>query len=291
MKTKTNNDVVRYKIYNYDNPDMHINFNINIMPYSEKHRHDFWEIMIMLQDGCINVVNGAASELLEEEIQILRPDDLHYTKKLKTDGYRLLNLEIKTEFFETFLKMFSPSLFENMRECPGVIPKYKLTRNTFEKVFYLMSLAQRFYDEVDEARQFLLKEIVAIVMAEFQESFYTEKINKKADRLFSSMFITLLNQPENICLKLHEVCKKYPCSVEYAIRQFKEEGMAETPNMIFRKIKLGYACSLLKTTNMTIISICEKAGYNNLGFFNRLFRETYGITPKVYRKIYRDAKI
>ena len=98
--------ITRYEIYDYENPDMKIGFHLNITPYTEKHQHNFWEIMLMIQNDCINVINGKEIELREMEIQILRPDDIHYCKRMNKEEHLLLNIEIKTEFFEDILKNF-----------------------------------------------------------------------------------------------------------------------------------------------------------------------------------------
>ena len=44
------------------------------------------------------------------------------------------------------------------------------------------------------------------------------------------------------------------------------------------------ARTLLKNRNMTVESISEAVGYQNVEHFNRLFKRTYGITPVQYRK-------
>ena len=152
-----------------------------------------------------------------------------------------------------------------------------------------MRLAQRYYEVDAPERQFFSKKLLAFVLFAFEERFSLEEIEKATDKSFSYNLITMLNQPENIRLKLNEVCKKYPCSVEYAIRRFRAEGM-ETPNKIFRKIKLDYACLLLKTTDKKIIRISEEVGFFNIGYFNGLFQEVYGLSPKDYRKRYKNAK-
>ena len=284
------NEIKTYKMFYHENPEIKIDFNLNIIPYTEKHQHDFWEIIVMCENDCINVVNGIETELKSRDIQILRPNDVHYFKKIKGKDHLLLNLEVKTDFFENMFGEFCSSLFKDLCGNQQIIPKFKCGRETFEKLLYLMHLTQRFYEADTETPQFLLKQIFMLILFEIGESFYVDEINNKADKSFSSIMVMLFNQPENIPLKLHEVCKKYPCSVEYAIRRFKEEGMDETPNMIFRKIKLGYACKLLKTSDLTILDICGSIGFNHLGYFNKVFREEYGISPKEYRKRYRYAK-
>ena len=50
-----------------------------------------------------------------------------------------------------------------------------------------------------------------------------------------------------------------------------------------KKIRLNKARTLLKNRNMTVESISEAVGYQNVEHFNRLFKKAYGITPVQYR--------
>lgn len=50
------------------------------------------------------------------------------------------------------------------------------------------------------------------------------------------------------------------------------------------KQRLRYACMRLATSNDSIISIAADAGFNNVPYFNRVFKEHFGKTPMQYRK-------
>lgn len=43
------------------------------------------------------------------------------------------------------------------------------------------------------------------------------------------------------------------------------------------------ARTLLKGGNMTVETIAEKVGYQNVEHFNRLFKKKYGMTPVQFR--------
>ncbi|MGX8686981.1 MAG: AraC family transcriptional regulator [bacterium] len=51
-----------------------------------------------------------------------------------------------------------------------------------------------------------------------------------------------------------------------------------------RRIRLSRAENLLKKTRMSVEEIAEAVGYQNRGFFYRIFQEEYGCTPAVYRE-------
>lgn len=62
------------------------------------------------------------------------------------------------------------------------------------------------------------------------------------------------------------------------------EHTGQTFTKLIRDIRLEKACRALKTTNLSISSICEIIGYTNPEHFNRIFKETFHMTPGEYRK-------
>jgi AraC family L-rhamnose operon transcriptional activator RhaR len=69
-------------------------------------------------------------------------------------------------------------------------------------------------------------------------------------------------------------------------RQFRRvftlhTGMALTSYI--QKLRMEKCCSLLLTTSDSISSIAQSVGYQDIKFFNRLFKKTTGMTPRQYR--------
>lgn len=283
---KANNKIVRYKMANYVDPNVNVDFHISNISNKTKHQHEYWEILLVFENGIINVVNDERIELNAEEAIIVRPDDIHYTQNLKGVNHQLLNIEVRKGFFEDVLNLFAPSTLARLNAYPRNIPKIKCSFAVYEKILHLIRLSQRYPEVGSAARQALSREMLMCILFEYEEQFRSEQISDTEDRSFSTVMMALFNQKENIGLKLHEVCAKYPCSVEYAIRRFKIEGV-ETPNVVFKKIKLEHACILLKSSDYKILTICEKIGFNSLGHFNKVFLQAYGITPSEYRKKHR----
>lgn len=52
-----------------------------------------------------------------------------------------------------------------------------------------------------------------------------------------------------------------------------------------RNRKMEYAAGLLKNTDMTVLEVAGKTGYDNASKFARAFRDITGYTPSQYRKI------
>ena len=49
-------------------------------------------------------------------------------------------------------------------------------------------------------------------------------------------------------------------------------------------IRLQQAAFQLQYTDNTILSVCNNVGFSSVSYFNKLFKQTYGISPKAFRK-------
>jgi AraC-like DNA-binding protein len=66
----------------------------------------------------------------------------------------------------------------------------------------------------------------------------------------------------------------------------KEKGCS--PLVYFNRMKIEYACHMMKTTDLHINQICYKIGFEDNLYFSRLFSKTMGISPKAWRD--REAR-
>ena len=70
------------------------------------------------------------------------------------------------------------------------------------------------------------------------------------------------------------------CTVSRIIK--KQTG--STFSGLLENRRMEQACFLLSNTNLTVEEIADNTGYENLSFFYRLFRRSYGVTPGEYRR-------
>lgn len=63
---------------------------------------------------------------------------------------------------------------------------------------------------------------------------------------------------------------------------FKKETGA-SPLAYFNRLKIEYACQMLKTTDMHINQICYKVGIEDSLYFSRMFSKAMGMSPSEYR--------
>jgi AraC-like DNA-binding protein/mannose-6-phosphate isomerase-like protein (cupin superfamily) len=84
-------------------------------------------------------------------------------------------------------------------------------------------------------------------------------------------------------ITVRELVAKFHFNEDYYNRLLKEKtGMTYLEYV--QDIRLGNARRLLETTNLKVDEIAEQVGYQNKGYFYKIFVDKYGITPAKLRK-------
>lgn len=89
------------------------------------------------------------------------------------------------------------------------------------------------------------------------------------------------NYTEKISLK--EFGTQFHLSEKYISRYFKEHFHI-TLSQYVNHLRLEHARQLLQDTTLPITEVAMQSGYQNVSYFIRSFKETYGMSPLKYRK-------
>lgn len=77
---------------------------------------------------------------------------------------------------------------------------------------------------------------------------------------------------------------------EVSFSRFIKKRTGKTYIESLNEIRLGHASRMLIETTHAIAEIAYKNGFNNLSYFNRIFKNKNGITPKEFRENYSGTK-
>lgn len=128
-----------------------------------------------------------------------------------------------------------------------------------------------FTDEQLESLRILLPNILfeSAVVVEFDSVF-----NDVIDYINNN-----LDQP----LTIDSLCARFHISKNVLYQQFREQ-LNTTINSYITDRRLDAAKQMLKSSNLPVYIIAEKAGFGCSTYFNRVFKEKTGMTPASYRK-------
>lgn len=78
---------------------------------------------------------------------------------------------------------------------------------------------------------------------------------------------------------------------ESAFYKFIKRHTNKKFTTILNEYRINHASKLLLSSDFSISEISFKSGYNNLSYFNRIFMHTYKMSPRKFRKLYRDQSL
>ena len=130
---------------------------------------------------------------------------------------------------------------------------------------------------------FILKMRIGLLLAELMN--YPEDIETHAadstERLLSINILNYIN--ENYKEGSLQVLSNKLKIPDYKICKIIKKHTGKTFKQIVQEVRLKNTVDLLKTTNMPIVDIMEEAGYENITYFYKIFKEKYKMTPNEYR--------
>ena len=114
---------------------------------------------------------------------------------------------------------------------------------------------------------------------------YRPSLSDKSTRLMDTIFAEI-SDDVTADIRMSDFATRFGMSDATFSRFFQRHcGMNFTHYV--RKIRIGYACSLLQETELKVVDVANDSGFKNLSLFNRQFKAEIGKTPQHYRKLSR----
>ena len=133
-----------------------------------------------------------------------------------------------------------------------------------------------------------LKNIVQIATAELFRVIENTNLNK--NNLMIKNFLNYINSNLEKDLSLENISNKFSFSPTYFSKLFKDIIGSNYIEFLLNQ-KIVKAKELLETTNLKIYTISVKVGYEDVGYFNRIFKKRTGFSPDKYRKYFKQTLV
>jgi len=87
-------------------------------------------------------------------------------------------------------------------------------------------------------------------------------------------------------LEIGRLASDYNISAAHFTREFKKY-VGESPKQYILRLKLSRSRELIRHTNLPISEVAEKCGFENVTYFNRIFKARYNESPTGFRNKYK----
>jgi AraC-like DNA-binding protein len=118
-------------------------------------------------------------------------------------------------------------------------------------------------------------------------SFMNENGNFNSRRIEKAFEYMRANYSKEI--SLNDIAKTVNMA-EVSFSRFIKKRTGKTFIDSLNDIRLGHSTRLLIDTTLSISEVSFKCGYNNLSYFNRIFKKKHNCTPKEFRENYSGTR-
>ena len=253
------------------------------------HRHEFYEINIITSGYGMHYIEDERFLVKRGQVFVIPPMVRH--GYLCGEGLNVFHLHIHPDYFKqnfNLLKQLAgfDSLFRLDTETKhSNIPSFiELSDDEFEKIYSenILSVCKfiHTYDLKNMIRA--MSEATLLIVALCESCARSLSLMSNKDRNFVESLSYLI---ENISkkIKVEDLAAIAKMSrTAYFNHFFKTTGL--TPANYIMKTRLEFACSRLKSTDISIEDIATDVGFCERAYLVKCFKKRYGITPTAYRQ-------
>lgn len=241
------------------------------------HRHSDWEFTSTVDGKGTNIVNGTPYPLMPGDFVLLGPKHVH--QYVSDTPIQRRDVCIATEKMHELCDILSPTLYAALskQEKPIVI---HLSIETFSEIHKRLCNLTVFNSNTEHTHA-VLSSIVVYLLGLYVE----HKSEKRIPESILS-FLQQISTPDVFSLRINDIIAFSSYSHSHFIKIFKKY-VGKTIIEYVTDLRIAYAATLLSSTDLSVITIASKVGYDNQSFFAQKFKSKYNVSPLEYRNSIR----
>ncbi len=254
------------------------------------HFHPHYQLFIVLEGAGTRLIGDSIQYFEEGDTVLLGPDLPHLWRNEK--GYFMDDSSLKTRGIVVyFTQEFLEATILNLPEARAVktlledslrgLEFHKEAKEIMRKGLLKISTSEGL-DRVLLLHQ-LLNELSKSKQRDFISSIgytNTHKVSE-TERMHKVYEYAMSHFKENI--KLEKVASLANMTTPAFCRYFKKRSN-KTFSEFVAEIRIGHACKMLDTKDVSIAEVAFESGYNTLSNFNMKFKEVVGVSPSRFAK-------
>lgn len=253
-----------------------------------EHTHNFVEFVYMCEGSTTHIIDGNKLTLKEGDLLFMN-QHAHQEILPAGEGDIAVNFIILPQFFDSVLRNIGngPSALRDFViscltekdmggnylyfDVAGVLP----IQNLMENLIWIMLSSPR-------DKRMLSQQTMALLFLNLMD--YTDRIHMPGSSYEQSMMLRLLDyiEGEYKNAALSEFAARNRIDI-YTLGRMIRKNTGMTFTELLAQKRMRRAAYLLQHTNLAIADISVSVGYENTSYFYRLFRKTYGVSPRSYR--------
>jgi AraC-like DNA-binding protein len=240
------------------------------------HWHDFYELAYVTDGHALHRVNGVAHELSAGSAFLMTPADFHEIHTLRSEPVFYYNVVIDPLLLESR----SDDLFTARLQPPVWAAQDMVDlESDFDRLWREFQ-----WDRPGAVpmRHALLECILVELGRACNSQTYERPTSSAGDQAGIKRAVLYVDHHFREPLTLAAVAAQAHLSPNYFSERFRE-FTGTSFQAYLQQRRLGFARSLLASTQLGVTEVCHAAGFNSPSHFGRAYRSRYGESPSSFR--------
>ena len=273
----------QYEIANFETY-MPLRCMLHRIGYIEPHKHDYFEIDLILSGSCTMVVEDKSYHLGAEDVISVDPHTIH---ELRGSDCVLICVQFEqSPFVQLLPEPQHPHFF-----CNSAVQGNNAAFDTIRTL-----IARLVKNNADKQQGYELRNCSYIY--DFMDVMYNNfrisrtKAQDMQDHRYSvriAQISRLIREHHTENLSLSQLADMVHLSAPY-LSKFFDQQFGMTFLTYLTQVRLNHAVNLLLTGDKIIEDVSAESGFPNSHAFVQAFKKEYGILPSVYRRQNREKK-
>lgn len=259
-------------------PQLPITFSYEVIVTTEKHRHDYIELLYVLSGNMIAHVNDHAFKLRTDDLLLINPYDLH---AYASDHCQVLKFRLHLSSFN--LPQLKSSIL--YFDCNSTTEENQTHYNTLKQ---LLAQLVKIDSDTSQSGKILHFSLAYTLLYTLVYNFAVEnppatsQDNAAHLQRFKSI-LTYINDNYTSELQQKALAEKFFLTAPYFSRLFRD-SVGIGFKAYINSIRLAHGLVDLNQFDWSIDFIADKNGFSNTRSFTTAFKCKYGLLPSEYRK-------
>ncbi|WP_240416830.1 AraC family transcriptional regulator [Paenibacillus periandrae] len=288
--------VVPVYLTHYPNMDTELPFHIKINHLKRdfgSHRHDFLEFSYVIEGRGFEIINGVQHPMEPGTFTLVMPYQFHSIHSEPEHPLRLYNCNFGIHLYNSSEQL--PGSVETFGERE-LLPYVQVPAGEQEKFQEILKELYEEYHDEQIWRHALIKVKLTEILVRFDRLRRSAQLMDTVNEVIKTegrergrssgdiwKAIQFVHEHYREDLTLSGLAQRFGFSVPYLSELFKKT-IGQNFVSFVHEVRIRQACGLLIATEMTVLDIALETGYGSYNTFTRIFKESKGVTPAIFRK-------
>ena len=250
------------------------------------HTHDYVEVVYMCQGSTTHIVNGQRIHLEEGDLLFMNQSATHEICKAGHEDVAV-NFIVLPDFFhmvltlmgeeETPLRRFLIDCLCGQPRSGGFlhfrVAQIQPIQNLIENLLFIL------LQNVPHRRKMSQMTMALLFMHLIERTDTLDTPNVEQATVFKVLSYVEVHYAHG---SLTELAQQLHFDLHALSREIKRKT-GKTYTQLVQEKRLAQAAFFLKSTNRNVDEIANAVGYENIGYFHQIFKDTFGMSPRSYR--------